>query len=564
MDALEIAFAGFFETLGTALAPLRELATPLKSLTEAFSSANGTMQSAAQAFRTASAGGNANSVRNLFSPSAAGNTNGNKPPDTAGATQGQVDRALQSFEQQFAKLPAALGGAAAGMKPEIDRITQIFSALQKSSAGLASGTDRGFAELQRALGKLGSVKSADDLSKIGDQLLTAVEKVRRAGGEAATLDLSIFGKFSYALAAASKNLASMLTNPLAGLSRGINAAATPTAKAAGGMAGAIGGITSAVLGPLQGLTGAVGSFVQALNPGLMKVFNQALRDLMATFGTAFTPIIKGVTALFNELSATLAPAMHALVPIIDNLMSVLEGVFIPVIGIIADAFVALSPIIEFVTSIMASVAEAMRVVYTVFRSAIQVLSDVLKQVFGGVDLKGAAQGIQQVIQQLTKYFVQFAAYVAKALGYLDPFAKALEKNLNDLKGQRPGQKAAPENARVSGLEQISKDLAIAAYAAQAAAGGKKKSDEAMFLEELIKQVEEVKKNGKTLQKFLDELMVKLKNGLVSGFSTEFKAALAKLWKDFLEWWKGGDKGGPQLRREGVDPVHRGERRANML
>ena len=301
----------------------------------------------------------------------------------------------------------------------------------------------------------------------------------------------------------------------------------PRAYAMGGMAINQGGMIGGLLGPLQQLSSSVSGFVQALNPNLMRLFNQALRDLMATFGTALAPVIQHTAAIFNELSSTLAPAMHALTPIIDNLMSVLEGSLVPIVGMLADAFVALSPIIELVTSIMASVAETMRVVYTVFRSALQVLYDVIKQMFGGVDLKDTGNQIREALQQLTKYFVQFAAYVAKALGYLDPFAKALEKNLRDLEGKRPGVKAAPENIHVSGLEQISKDLAVAAYAAQAAGGTRKKS-EAEFLEELIKEVQEVQKNSKTLEQFLDEM----KDKLLKGFMED----LDNLWAKFLAWW----------------------------
>ncbi|HEY7155155.1 MAG TPA: hypothetical protein VH575_14430 [Gemmataceae bacterium] len=381
----------------------------------------------------------------------------------------------------------------------------------------------------------------DALKSRFDQLGNAVAAVGQALGVAATQAVQFgtaaastaktllalpLAPFTAAVSTATQTLVALArnpANPLGPLAAGFKQAAAPTAAQAGGLASGISGITDAVMGPLKQLTGVVGPFVQALNPALMRLFNQAMRDLMATFGVAFAPVIQHVTALFNELSATLLPAMQALTPIIDNLMSVLEGILVPEIGIIADAFVALSPVIEFVTRIMASVVEAMRVFYTVLRSAFDTIYKVVAGLFGGVDLKGAAQGIRDVIQRLTLYFVQFAAYIAKALGYLDPFAAALKRNLADLEGKKPGIKAAPENVHISGLEQIGKDLAVAAFSA-GQAGGKVKSEEAKFLEELVKAVGEVEKNGKTLQEFLDAKLDELAR--VLHFTS---------WDEFKQW-----------------------------
>ena len=447
---------------------------------------------------------------------------------------------LGQITDEYDRLLGSLQERTQDVAPAVERLGTALSGLRVTSNEFNADSLK---QLQASFRELSRGATAGRINELAKSLeLAAIN---------ATPLPTIFGTLSNYLGAVSKNIASILANPLSGLARGFTAAAAPTAAAAGGMSGALGAITGAVMGPLGQLAGAVGPFVAALNPSLMRLFNQALRDLMATFGVALTPAIQHISALFNELSATIAPAMRALAPIIDNLMSILEGTLVPVIGIIADAFVALSPVIELVTSIMASIAEAMRVFYTVLRSALQVIWEVVKNLFGGVDLKGAAEGIRDVIHQLTKYFVQFAAYVAKALGYLDPFAKALEKNLKDLEGQRPGQKAAPENVRVTGLEQISKDLAVAAFAAQGA-GGQRKKSEAEFLEELIKEVREVQKNGQTLSQFLDTMGDKIIKQLIDGFEGD----LGKLWQWFLEWWRGRpDFKDRKPDREGVDPAH---------
>jgi hypothetical protein len=92
-----------------------------------------------------------------------------------------------------------------------------------------------------------------------------------------------------------------------------------------------------------------------------------------------------------------------------------------------------------------------------------------------------------------------------------------------LKGQKPGIKAAPENVHISGLEQIGKDLAVAAFSAQAA-GGKRKSEEAEFLEQLVNAVAEIQDNNQTLQEFLEKKLNELLRTL--GFTA---------WEAFENW-----------------------------
>lgn len=395
----------------------------------------------------------------------------------------------KELEEALLELSAALG----------QRFRDLGSAVATVTKGLLSIAAAPFKAFGDAV-----TTSSKALLGLGD----STKKAGAAGGEEGGL-VEVIGEVAGKISAA-------VQDPIGTLANVVGPALSKVTEQTGMLAGAMGsfakGLTGSLMGPFQQLAGAVAPFVQALNPALMRLFNQAMRDLMATFGVAFAPIIQHITALFNELSATLLPAMQALAPIIDNLMSVLEGALVPVIGIIADAFVALSPVILFVTSIMASISEAMRVFYTVLRSAIEVVYQVIAQMFGGIDLKGAASEIRAVIQRLTLYFVQFAAYIAKALGYLDPFAAALKKNLTDLEGKKPGIKAAPENVHVTGLEQLSKDIAVAAFSSMGA-GGKAKKSEAEFLEELVKAVTDVQENGKTLQDFLKEIQDKIEAGI---------------------------------------------------
>lgn len=413
---------------------------------------------------------------------------------TAVAAGGQLAQLTNSFTQTT----ASFGALSAALDPWRETLGQTFKAIQDVWEGPVKKMFDGLANAQTV---------TEGLQVLG------VGLVETAGG-------------------AVKSFANLLsTAPMNAMNDFVNVLKTGGAATAGmadQLKGFATGLTSAVMGPLQGLASAVAPFVEALNPALMGLFNQALRDLMATFGVAFAPIISHVAALFNELSATLEPAMRALSPIMDNLASIMEGTLVPVIGIAVDAFVALAPILQFASSVMASWAETLRVTMTVWRSVFQTLFDVLKGLFGGVDLKGAADGIRDVLHKLTGYFVQFAAYLAKSLGQLG-FIDHLIKNLQDLEGRRPGIKAAPQNVHITGLEQIGKDLAVAAFASQGA-GGERKKSEAEYLEELVKTLNAIKGEK---SKTWEELFSKVADDVVGGFAKALGVEVEAL-KKFLQ------------------------------
>lgn len=285
---------------------------------------------------------------------------------------------------------------------------------------------------------------------------------------------------------------------------------------------ALGAAANAITGPFQLISGLLGQFVGALNPSVMLVFNNALRNLQATIGVALVPIFQRLASLANSLSQTLFPAMQALRPILDNLASVLEGNLIPIVGLLADVFVALAPLIEFVTDILSTLAETSRIVVSVFRAVAQTLIDFIASFFGGVDLKDAASQFRDVIRQLTKYLVEFTAYLAKSLGQLG-FIDHLIKNLQDLQGKAPAVVAAPQNTRVSGFESIGKELAVAAFAAQEAGSTKKKS-EADYLKDLVDSLKDVKANGKTLQEWI-------KTDLIPGLEEIFAKVVGKTFQE---------------------------------
>jgi hypothetical protein len=73
--------------------------------------------------------------------------------------------------------------------------------------------------------------------------------------------------------------------------------------------------------------------------------------------------------------------------------------------------------------------------------------------------------------------------------------------------------AAPKNTKISSLESIGKELAVAAFAAQSAGGGERKKSEADYLQELVKDLQGIKQDGKDLQTWWDERLKEVEDQL---------------------------------------------------
>ena len=422
----------------------------------------------------------------------------------------EASESLAAAAEAFAGPLSGGNSKPAGESPSATAATSLTTRLEEAEHATAALSD-----------------SFDSLAKNTAAASAAIGVA--TGGLSTVLGLLTTGLQMLADAAIStgKKLLSALVNPLEALAQGFRFAAAPTAMMARSMSAAINGMTMAIIGPFQQLANAVGPFVEALNPGLMRLFHVALRDLMATFGVAFTPVIQHVIAVFNKLSSVLTPLMRALAPIVDDLMSRVEGVLVPMVGMIAESFRALAPFIKVVTGAIADMVEGLRVVFAVLQGAMSVLFDEIGKALGVGDLKDLSVQLRNVIHDLVKTFVMFAASIAKYFGVLDPFLNVVGRNLKSLEGTTPGTKAAPQNFRMSGLEQISKDLALAAFSAQGTAGTRVKT-EAESLDDIFKLLENIKKEqGTNLEKILKAKLAE--------YQGEAKKFAESLWDKVQKW-----------------------------
>lgn len=208
-------------------------------------------------------------------------------------------------------------------------------------------------------------------------------------------------------------------------------------------------VVPAVVGGLLTLAETGAKFVELLNPGLAYQFNQAMRDLGATIGTAFAPMLEQAIVFLRNLADAIAPLMAAL-------GDFLQGVF--------EIANALMPIVEVLASIGSIVL-----------SVISPVLHLLAQIF--TILLAPLRLVARLFEVLAKAFGAFGRIFVKLLApILELFGKLMEKLLEPLLkfieflesifgGREERSTAVQPGARMGDVRSVVRDIQTASFGA---------------------------------------------------------------------------------------------------
>ncbi|WP_171473809.1 hypothetical protein [Frigoriglobus tundricola] len=275
----------------------------------------------------------------------------------------------------------------------------------------------------------------------------------------------------------------------------------------GGVLSVAAGAVAAVVAGLSAAFDVTKQWAGALEPGLIQQFDQAMRNVQATLGQAFTGIFDQGINFLGKLAGFINPVMQQLKPVIDELTNtaiknmtgsiriavtqfaalvpVLRTVALfaeyfgaqlrPVVAILgALVAVALAPLViafNILNAILSPVIKVLSAVFdgltgiietftTIFQVVIDSINAALQSLFGGT-VTDMVKGVKNAFAELRAAIVLAAARLALLFGATD-FVKRLRDSLNPT-----GQQAAGP-ASIKSLEQIGKDLAQASVNAAGA------------------------------------------------------------------------------------------------
>jgi hypothetical protein len=278
----------------------------------------------------------------------------------------------------------------------------------------------------------------------------------------------------------------------------------PAAGIVTGLAGVFGQLTQSI----QGVVGTLGQFVQAISPSTMLAFSQAMRDVQATIGSAFTGAVQIVTSVVREIGGILLPVMQKLTPIVNVLANAFGTVLTAQVRVLATLLDALAPILELVADLMGLYANLLSDLLGIVAAAIRTISTVLQTFFGGTagDIKDVFKGFLDVIRQVVKALVTFAATLAVFAGFRDTvraFGVAIAKEARDREERAAGLKAAANNPAISDVLSIGKQQQQASFIAAGGAGSRDKSD-TEYLKEMAKALDAIAGRNKSLEEAMKD------------------------------------------------------------
>lgn len=323
------------------------------------------------------------------------------------------------------------------------------------------------------------------------------------------------------------------------------------AAIAGGVAIAAGAVTvgfEQLLGKLQG-------FVGAISPATIEFFNRALLDLNATIGSGFLSVFQDLTQVINQAAAVIKPLIQQLAPLIKQVADYLGNMLVKMIQLTVANWRALIPLMEqlFVVirplvEALLSVASVLSILFRAFALLAQIATLLNPLTYVLKALAFAAQAINKGLEIVTAAFdifeVAFKAIIDTAVKFVSSFlpvtdimgqlSKAVQgviKNLYAMsvfmakflglqqvvdaiiasveeKTKSKGDVAA-QQVSIKSIDQLSKDLAIAA--ASAGGGGQGGvTNERQFWTDVLKDLQEIK-NAPGFRQILEAILEAIRN-----------------------------------------------------
>ncbi len=265
-------------------------------------------------------------------------------------------------------------------------------------------------------------------------------------------------------------------------------------RALGGSAGAAAGAVGGVLDIISGIVSQLQQFVQALSPSTVALFSQAIKDLNATIGQAFQPAFVSLAGIIRSIADQVSPLMQRLAPVIQEVVQLLGerfvtglnvaiGVVQSIVPIFQSLFEALSPLLEASQSLTLAMVSVLSLAIIPLATLITAIRPVI-------------DGVVKAFQELIKNLILAAVYLFKMIGWM----AGIEAIVKSLQPQEGGRIVAAGPTQITGLEEITKQLATSAAQARGEGAAVSKEDE--FKADLLKRIGDARDNQTTLFDFL--------------------------------------------------------------
>jgi hypothetical protein len=284
------------------------------------------------------------------------------------------------------------------------------------------------------------------------ELARQVQRLRVGGGRGGLVPVIATGGGGGALAPFGGG--PVPVSPLPG--GGAGGGKAPSASDIGQAVVAIGLVVDA----LKAIPNVVRGWVEAFNPGAVEQLSWAWRDLSATLGYAFEPVIQGLTIGLREFAGAIRAGMDALRPAIMRVVQVILQVLHPWFAALGSGLQGVAsilngtfqPILKLVATGLEGLATLLSVAGQLFNTVGMALVEAVAGLFG---LDGVTDLLREAMGQLVRAFMTGANVILRLVDSLlgsSLSARFLTALGRDTKNDR--RAAAPLNVSVGGFEDI--------------------------------------------------------------------------------------------------------------
>jgi phage-related protein len=273
-----------------------------------------------------------------------------------------ASREDQGLEAWFTELSASVKHAS-DLFDDLKGFEGSLNALGSSAKSLAaSQQDAAFAQADAAR------NAAEGLQRLSDSALAA-QAAEKKKTEAAAEQAKWYKDNTSNLKSAFTSFAPLNMAGRAAAGVGTAAAKAATGNPLGAVDALVGGF-GALAGSMGAMAGVAELFVQAIDPAAAEFLGMALKEVTATVGQAFLPVVKVLTTYFRDFAAVIDPLMEALGPVLGKLFEAFATMLIPVIEILVEVFELLLPVINAIVDAIKWFADSVKKVIDWLRSLI--------------------------------------------------------------------------------------------------------------------------------------------------------------------------------------------------
>jgi hypothetical protein len=240
---------------------------------------------------------------------------------------------------------------------------------------------------------------------------------------------------------------------------------------------------------------AILKFVEALNPGLINAFMWQLRNVAATVGYAFEPLVAQVATTARELGGLLLPMMRELRPVIAAVSETLSGIFLVTVRAVVGIVIALTNVFKYqlqavliLTNALVDVLESLMI----FRELVfDIIGEMLKEAGILKDVNDLMTEFKSAVAKCAAGMIILLGGMLKVAGFADTLTRFRERMTARLRERREGVPgglaAAPKDVGTSGIEDIARKLSERAFQAQSGVVATRSDNE--ILEEIVQALD---------------------------------------------------------------------------